>query len=315
MTKVSVIIPNYNHSNYLNQRIDSVLNQSYQDFEVILLDDLSKDDSVNTLESYKHHPKVSHLLVNKKNSGSPFGMWQKGFELAKGELIWIAESDDWADPNFLEILIPKFENDNVIVSHCISYNHYMNSKVTKVNSWWTSFNVDFWDSDYIENGRKLLRTYGKYKCPVINVSSALIRKEILKDIEIPVSYKFCGDWWFWAQIFCLGDIAYTSKALNYIRVHDNSATSNNKTNAILKLNENVKVIKGISRLLEEKVSYNKNYEWLTYFWVKQMFKNKNYFKVDYVFPNVPLSFLLAFYKKFTNDLILKIKKKSVFFSN
>ena len=156
MTKVSVIIPNYNHSTYLKQRIDSVLNQSYQDFEVILLDDVSKDDSVSVLETYKDNPKVSHVLVNETNSGSPFGMWQKGFDLAKGDFIWIAESDDWADRKFLETLIPKFENPKVVVSHCISNNFYMKTKVTKINSWWSTFNVNLWNSDFIENGKKML---------------------------------------------------------------------------------------------------------------------------------------------------------------
>ena len=132
---ISVIIPNYNHNNYLKQRIDTVLNQTYQDFEIILLDDESKDDSKYVLELYKDHPKVSHYIINETNSGSPFGMWQKGFDLAKGDIIWIAESDDWAESNFLETLVPKFENENVVVSHCISNNHYMQTNITKINSW------------------------------------------------------------------------------------------------------------------------------------------------------------------------------------
>lgn len=311
MTKVSVIIPNYNHSNYLRQRIDSVLNQTYKDFEVILLDDVSNDDSVQVLKTYKDHPKVSNLVINETNSGSPFGMWQKGFELAKGDIIWIAESDDWAENNFLEILVPKFKNENVVVSHCISYNYYMQTNKTKVNSWWSTFNVSLWDSDFIKEGKEMLNSYGKYKCPVINVSSALIRKRILKEIEIPIEYKYCGDWWFWSQVFNQGKVAYTSKGLNYIRVHNQSASSSKNSKTILKVKENIKVIENISKLLGQKVSYHSNYKWLIDFWVKQTVGSRDYFKREYLFPNVPVSFIIVYYKQLFKALSNKAFSRKV----
>lgn len=68
----SVIIPNYNHAPYLHERIDSVLNQTFKDFEVILLDDKSQDDSCCILRSYENNPHVSHIVLNEQNSGSTF---------------------------------------------------------------------------------------------------------------------------------------------------------------------------------------------------------------------------------------------------
>ena len=76
---VSVIIPNYNHAKYLEERIDSVLNQSYKDFEVIVLDDYSTDNSKEVINKYAGHPKVSHIILNEENSGSTFKQWHKGF--------------------------------------------------------------------------------------------------------------------------------------------------------------------------------------------------------------------------------------------
>ena len=96
---VSVIVPSYNHAQYLEDRIESILKQSYSQFEVILLDDLSSDHSAEILE-IQNHPKVSHCIINKQNSGSTFCQWNKGIHLAKGYLIWIAESDDVADSQF-----------------------------------------------------------------------------------------------------------------------------------------------------------------------------------------------------------------------
>ena len=74
---VSVIIPNYNHSAFLKERIQSVLNQTYSDFELIILDDCSSDKSRDIIESFRSNPKVSHIIYNDRNSGSTFRQWNK----------------------------------------------------------------------------------------------------------------------------------------------------------------------------------------------------------------------------------------------
>src|ERR1700752_3159230 len=76
--KVSVIIPNYNHATFLIERIDSILCQTFQDFELIILDDCSNDNSRSIIEKYHGHEKISHIIYNPTNSGSPFMQWQKG---------------------------------------------------------------------------------------------------------------------------------------------------------------------------------------------------------------------------------------------
>ncbi|MFM7595916.1 MAG: glycosyltransferase family 2 protein [Flavobacteriales bacterium] len=101
-TLVSVIIPNYNHAPFLKERIDSVLNQSYSHVEVILLDDCSSDNSREIIEEYRRNEKVKHIVYNQKNSGNTFIQWQKGVELALGEWVWIAESDDRAHPDLFQ---------------------------------------------------------------------------------------------------------------------------------------------------------------------------------------------------------------------
>ena len=107
---VSVIVPNYNYATYLPLRIESILNQSFTDFELILLDDASSDNSV---EIFKHYQdidgRISHFVVNECNSGTPFKQWQKGIELSRGKYIWIAESDDYADVSFLERTVSLLE--------------------------------------------------------------------------------------------------------------------------------------------------------------------------------------------------------------
>ena len=69
MPLVTVIIPNYNHAKYLRQRIDTVLNQTYTSFEVIILDDCSTDNSKDIILSYKDNPHISNIVLNSENSG------------------------------------------------------------------------------------------------------------------------------------------------------------------------------------------------------------------------------------------------------
>ncbi len=100
--KVSIIVPNYNYKRYLSLRLESVFGQDFTDFEVILLDDCSTDGSPAYLqEQASRHPEVSHCVLNEVNTGNPFVQWEKGMALAKGEYIWIAESDDYCDKSFL----------------------------------------------------------------------------------------------------------------------------------------------------------------------------------------------------------------------
>src|ERR1700738_1634065 len=110
MPRVSVIVPNYNHARFLRRRMESVLRQTYRDFEVILLDDCSTDESRSILSEYAGDPRV-RLEFNEKNSGSPFKQWNKGVALASGEYGWIAESDDYADERLLERLVAVLDHE------------------------------------------------------------------------------------------------------------------------------------------------------------------------------------------------------------
>ena len=118
---VSVILPNYNHELYLQQRIESILNQTFHDFELIILDDCSTDESRQVIEAYRVHPKVTKIIYNNQNSGNTFRQWKKGIEEAKGQFIWIAESDDYCNDTFLEyMIIPFRENPSISICQCNS---------------------------------------------------------------------------------------------------------------------------------------------------------------------------------------------------
>lgn len=101
MPKVSIIVPNYNLASYLEQRIQSILNWTYQDFELIYLDDASTDNSNVVFGKIAHDPRIN-AIINQTNNGSPFKQWNKGIRQANGEYIWNAESDDFTDLTLLK---------------------------------------------------------------------------------------------------------------------------------------------------------------------------------------------------------------------
>lgn len=228
---VSVIVPSYNHAQYLEERIESILQQTYTEFELILLDDLSPDHSAEILNKYKNHPKVSHCIINEKNSGSTFYQWNKGMSLAKGELIWIAESDDVADTTFLEKLVTHFiQNPNLVLAY--SQSHRMNAQGEVTGSW-----KDFTDAvdpilfanDFEMSGLEYINRFLNRQNTVPNASGVLFKKQTYLDVGgANPSLRFIGDWEIWAKIISQGDLFYTAECLNYFRYHDTSVIAQAK---------------------------------------------------------------------------------------
>lgn len=233
---ISVIIPNYNHAPFLNQRIDSVLDQTYQDFELIILDDCSTDNSKDIIEQYRNHPKVSTIIYNDVNSGSTFKQWQKGIKLAKGEYIWIAESDDWADKEFLEKLIENID-DNTVISYCQSKRVWSNNEIS--NNPRKNISINYSGNDFIK--QKMV-----YYNSIENASMAIFSKN-----KVDFSWfdkigtmRYCGDWFFWIKLLERGNVVEHSDVLNYFRQHEVKVTNKAKREG-LDFTEGMTVLKYI----------------------------------------------------------------------
>lgn len=219
--KVSVIVPNYNHSDFLQQRLNSVFNQTFKDFEVILLDDASTDGSENILKGYENHPQVSHLLINKFNSGSPFKQWKKGIELAKGDFIWIAESDDYCDEHFLEILLSKTDENTLIYSQSADVDEKGNHMGDRL-SYTDDFTPNHWKNDFDMTGFELIKDYMLFKNVIPNASSVIFNKQLYKSDFLSgelLDMKYCGDWFFWIKLCEKANVAFVSQELNFFRTH------------------------------------------------------------------------------------------------
>ncbi|WP_183563784.1 glycosyltransferase family 2 protein [Mucilaginibacter sp. SP1R1] len=254
---VSIIIPNYNHAFFLNQRLESIFNQTYQDFEIIILDDCSTDNSEEIINEYQDHPKIKQIIYNPTNSGSTFKQWQKGVELSSGKYIWIAESDDYCEPDFLSTMINQFRTtDGIGLVYCRSLPINSQNQVYDYSDWWMKrVDKNKWETDYFNNGEDECSKYLSIQCTIPNVSGVLFDINCLKEINwIELKYKVCGDWYLYVTILKKHDIAYIAKPLNYHRNHDNNVRSRNFKTSII---EQYEVLSYLNKI--HKINKTSNY--------------------------------------------------------
>lgn len=226
--KVSIIVPNYNHARFLKKRLDSIYNQTYKNIEVILLDDCSTDNSMQILEEYKKkYSAITKLVPNIKNSGGVFKQWQKGISLATGDLIWIAESDDWCDDNFLYELVKPFDNDTVMLSFAQSSFVQDGSEIYSTQMFLKDVSSLDWNKTFAITAHDLVSDSFCRRNVIVNVSSAVFRnigKFSNEVIQAWNQYKLCGDWLFYLDLIKGGVVYYTCNTKNYYRIHNQSTS-------------------------------------------------------------------------------------------
>ena len=220
MPSVSVIVPNYNHAPFLEQRIGSILGQTFQDFELILIDDGSTDGSRSIMERYRNNPHVSHIVFGESNSGSAFLQWNKGITLAKGEWIWIAESDDYADDTFLKRLMTEVDR----VSDC---------SLAYTATWWVDLRSSkLWDTPHsnhvnVYDGFHFIHKKLAVNNSIANVSECIFRRDRFLPAE---SHRYehmrlCGDWFFYILLAQQGSVVEIDEPLSYYRQHNTNISS------------------------------------------------------------------------------------------
>lgn len=221
---VVAVIPNYNYERYLNERIDSILFQTYPVREIIILDDCSTDDSISLIEEkIKYNTsgiKIS-LIKNEKNSGSVFAQWQKAFAVANADYVWIAEADDSSDARFLETVMKGFDDEEVAISYCesLTIDEYNTLLMSDLRVWIDIFACGKWERDYIKKGTEEVAETMCINNTIANVSSAVIKNGDYNEIlEGAKDYKLAGDWYFYMNILKSGKIAYFKESLNYHRM-------------------------------------------------------------------------------------------------
>ena len=229
---VSIIVPNFNHAQHLKARLDSIDKQTYQHYEVILLDDASQDNSVTILQEYANrnsHNTRCHFYQT--NSGSVFKQWRRGLQLAKGDLIWIAESDDVCSDNFLHTLVQAFRNPAVMLAFARTefIRGMPPETIWDQERYAAELGVNIWRQPFIKSASSMLKLGWSAKNLAPNVSGVLFRKPAhlaLLDNPTWLNMKLCGDWVFYLHLIRGGLVAYSPEATNYYRQHDNNTSVN-----------------------------------------------------------------------------------------
>jgi glycosyltransferase involved in cell wall biosynthesis len=273
MSLVSVIVPNYNHAKYLPQRFDSIFDQTFKDFEIIILDDCSTDNSRILIEKYRNHPKVSQIIYNEINSETSYKQWYKGISFASGDLIWIAESDDWCDVRFLESTVNYFNDQEVALVFVKT--QFVNSNEIAENCSFSGEFVRYSGIDFIRD--KML---SGNKIP--NASMAVFRKksfEKVKELGFR-DMKLAGDWLLWIQMMYGNDIVSISDRISYCRRHAVNLTIKQRSLG-LDFIEGLEVLQVGKKYCNNRFKRKQVYlSWIDYFNIyKSYFKKGILFKV------------------------------------
>ncbi len=226
--KLSVVIPNYNHSVFLERRLKSIICQSRKPDEIIFLDDGSLDGSVEIARKILSKSNVQFSIIeNEINSGNVFKQWLKGIELSTGQLIWIAESDDDAAPEFLERIVEAFESDDVLLAYGqINYIKDDDTPSSDLKGYYDEFADINWQGSHKISAYRAFTGAFAVKNLIPNVSGAVFRKPLLTQYEKErlVSYDFSGDWYFYSLISRGGTIAFCKEAVSYFRYYPESTS-------------------------------------------------------------------------------------------
>ena len=221
MPKVTVIVPNYNHARYLPRRLASVLGQTYRNIEVLFLDDASSDDSREVFRPYAADPRV-RAIFNERNSGSPFKQWNRGLREARGEYVWIAESDDDAHESLLAELVARLdEHANVGLAYCQSRIVDAEGAVLPSNGpGLVGTDQKRWSADFVNDGRDECGQYLIEASTIPNASAVLLRRSVVERVGLaPEDFRIAGDWMMWARMLMAADVAFVARPLNNFRRH------------------------------------------------------------------------------------------------
>ena len=244
MVMISVVVPIYNVGRYLRQCLDSIVNQTFKDMEIILLDDGSTDDCGKIIDEYAQ--KDSRIIpIHKENSG--YGKTiNKGFDIAKGKYIGIIESDDYIEPDMYEKLFAQIEESNADVCKAGFYTYNSKNKPEKQNEKWS-----FKGQDYEKFPKRQvfdISEYPEYFAIHASIWVGLYRKSYLDKYNIRMeetegaSYQ---DFPFITKVLCnTNKIVLIPEYMYHWRVeqNQNSSTTINNSKLLIMTEQSKKAI-------------------------------------------------------------------------
>lgn len=196
--------------------------------EIIILDDASTDHSRDVIaEAVKTSPVPIKTCFNPVNSKNIFAQWEKGLALASGDLIWICESDDTCDAEFLSFLLPHFADTGTMLAFGrIEFIDETGALRSDVND---HVGLDrFSDSDeaHVASASSWFNGPFGLSCVIRNVGGCVFRRQTIRESLLAElkAYKTCGDWLLYSRFARGGQIVYDPRARSYFRLHGTNSS-------------------------------------------------------------------------------------------
>ena len=207
---VSVIMCTYNGALYVEEQLDSILEQTYPALEIIIADDASTDETWSILQSYAERDQRIRIFRNEKNVGFNVNFSQ-ACEKASGDFIAIADQDDIWEPQKIAILVQKIkESRETMLVHCISARFEEKGKPhmrsLRLLNYFNGNDIRYF----------MLSNY-------VSGHNMLLRKELLQ-ASLPFPPKMYYDWWLVVYACVLGQVKAVEKVLVWHRMHQQNAT-------------------------------------------------------------------------------------------
>lgn len=229
MPAISCVMPCYNREEYVAEAIESVLNQTFRDFEFIIIDDGSTDNTPEIIEEYAKNDNRIIFLQNEENKGISYSR-NRANTVAKGKYIAVMDSDDISEPERFEKEIEYLENHEDIGIVGTQYFYFLGDD--KNNGFFTHFET--------EDRQKRLKIL--YASPIAH-ATILMRKSIIDkyNIRYDSSYDGVEDYELWTRMIKITKFHSLSESLYRVRGHNNniSKESPRKTATIFKIYNNI----------------------------------------------------------------------------
>jgi len=226
MKKVSICIPVYNGAKYVCETINSVLNQDYENLEILVSDDCSTDDTISIVESIKDNR--IRIIKNKENLGLG-GNWNVLLREATGDYLMIVCQDDLLIPGVISQKVKVLEeNPDVVIVTSASY-------VINENSTRLFVRRPFKKTQKFDRNKIRERLFAGRNIFMEPPNNMLRRSAMLKTGEFDTTLWYVIDWDYWLRILEYGTAYYINKPLSSFRISKTSATGSNLNtmNAIL----------------------------------------------------------------------------------
>jgi len=173
--KVSVLIANYNNEKYLNECIDSIKKQTYQNVEIIIHDDSSSDNSIKRINKYKNITIIRNRKRGKYGSYNQMNGYYRAFKKSKGKIIFLLDSDDLFKKNKIKTVVNKFSK-NKKISSLFDLPIYKYSNKLK----------------FIKNKKKIISNFWPFIPPQ---SCIVMKREKFKEIIKKINFNLFPDIW------------------------------------------------------------------------------------------------------------------------